>query len=50
MAEIGINGFDGIGLLFVGAHLVGSAIVKSVIGRKGTRTILFGLGCSFQAG
>lgn len=50
MAEVCIDCFHRIGLLFVGAHLVGCPIVKSVIGRKGIRVILFGLGCLFQTG
>jgi len=50
MTEIGIDRLDRIGLLFVGAHLLGSAIVEGVIGRQGIRVILFGLGCPLQAG
>lgn len=50
MAEVGIDCFHRISLLFVGAHLVGRSIVESVIARKGIRVILFGLGCPFQTG
>lgn len=50
MTKIGVDRFDRIGLLFVGAHFVGSTIVEIVIRRKGIRVVLFGLRCAFQAG
>ena len=49
MAQVGIDSFDGVGLLFVGSHFIGSAIVECVIDRKGIGVILFGLRCAFQA-
>lgn len=49
MPEIRVDGFDGIGLLFVSTHFVGSAIVECVIDWKGVRIVMFGLRSAFQA-
>ncbi len=50
MAEVCIDRFDRIGLLFVGAHFIRSTIVEIVIDWKSIGVILFGLWRSFQAG
>ena len=50
MTQISIDGFHGIGFLFVGAHFIGSPIVEIVIRRKGIGVVVFGLRRSFQAG
>ncbi len=50
MAEVCIDRFDRIGLLFISAHFIRSTIVEIVIRRKGIGVILFGLRRSFQAG
>ena len=49
MPQVGIDRFHGIGFLLVGAHFVGSTIVKCVIHRKGIRIVVFGLRSPFQA-
>ena len=49
MTKVSVDCFDRIGLLFVGAHFVGSTIVEVVISRKGIGVVLFGLRRSFQA-
>ena len=49
MTKVCIDSFHRTGFLFIGAHLIRSAIVEGVIDRKGIRVILFGLWCSFQA-
>ena len=49
VAEIGIDCFHGIGLLFIGPHFIRSPILKIVISWKGIAVVPFGLRRSFQA-
>src|SRR5262252_8684547 len=50
MSQIGVYGFHRIGLVLVGAHFTGSAIVQGVVPRKGITVVLARLRSSIQAG
>jgi hypothetical protein len=50
MAQICIHGFDGVGLLFIGAHFIRSAIIQGVVARKSITIVLSGLRSAFQTG
>lgn len=50
MAQIRIDGFDGVGLLFIGAHFIRSTIIQSVVTGKSITVILPGLRRTFQTG